>query len=330
MCAVCSLVHVFAASMQMFVCTHVCTVCGADPKALISNCVDWHGNTHTHAHTHTRTHAHRLTHPLPKPKQWSIIWIHILLWATSVPLLRKNWSQNRLLTVNCRTLSRPLTTRKRPLWTHAFNRPTIRVNGGLVWERSDLSLDLWRCSFLKRGKHNGGFVEAVIVILVLVLFLVIEGELSGMSQLSSGSVCGGWICMCVCLQTWRFLPFLLNGLIKTGWCQTPSDFYWLNKQNKYKWMFGDKKKLDIWLDEFTVFVEALFHEINIVEEESYAYMMYPVCVCAYVWSLSAATTVPLSCLCFTMDVATHTLCPAPPFISVHIMNHLGYYVRLTH
>ena len=164
--------------------------------------------THTCTHTHTHTHTHRLTHPLPKPKQWSIIRFHILLWATSVPLLRKNWSQNRLLTVNCRTLSRPLTTRKRPLWTHAFNRPAIRVNGGLVWERSDLSLDLWRSSvfllffFLKTPKeseYNGGFVEAVIVILVLVLFLVIGGELSGVSRLSS-RVCE-WcvVCLCVCV-----------------------------------------------------------------------------------------------------------------------------------
>lgn len=135
---------------------------------------------HSHTNTHT-VHTHRLTHPLPKPKQWSIIRIHILLWATSVPLLRKNWSQNRLLTVNCRTVRRPLTTRKRPLWTHAFNRPTIRVNGGSVWERSDLALDLWHRSFLNGSGHNGGFVEAIIVIVVV--FPVIEGELSGVSQL---------------------------------------------------------------------------------------------------------------------------------------------------
>lgn len=33
-------------------------------------------------HVHTRG----LTHPLPtEPKQWSIMWIHILLRATSVP-----------------------------------------------------------------------------------------------------------------------------------------------------------------------------------------------------------------------------------------------------
>lgn len=89
-------------------------------------------HSHTDPQTLTRAHAHRLTHPLPEPKQWSIIWIHILLWATSVPLLWKKWSQNRLLTVNYRTLSRPLTTRKRPLWTHAVNGPAIRVNGGLV------------------------------------------------------------------------------------------------------------------------------------------------------------------------------------------------------
>lgn len=108
----------------------------------------------SHKYTHADTQKLTHTHPLPKPKQWSIIGIHILLWATSVPLLRKNWSQNRLLTVNCRTLSRPLTTRKRPLWTHAFNRPAIRVNGGLVWEHSDLSLDLWRSPFLEKKKER--------------------------------------------------------------------------------------------------------------------------------------------------------------------------------
>ncbi len=189
-------------------------------------CVRTHTHTHTHAHTHTHTHTHRLTHPLPKPKQWSIIRIHILLWATSVPLLRKNWSQNRLLTVNCRTLSRPLTTRKRPLWTHAFNRPAIRVNGGLVWECSDLSLDLWRSPFLKNPKgseYNGGFVEAVIVILVLVLFLVIVGELSGMSQLSSGLcvVCGVRACVHVGLCSFLWT----HAAIRTGCWQTLSDFW---------------------------------------------------------------------------------------------------------
>lgn len=91
--------------------------------------MDWNGNTHT------CTPTHKL---LLKPKQWSITGIHILLQATSVPFLRKNWSQNRLLTVNCRTPNRPLPTRKRPLRTHAFNGPAIRVNGGLVCERSDL------------------------------------------------------------------------------------------------------------------------------------------------------------------------------------------------
>lgn len=53
-----------------------------------------------------------------------------------------------------------------------------------------LSLSL---SFLKNPKeckHNGGFVEAIIVILVLVLSLVIVGELSGVSQLSSRLECG--------------------------------------------------------------------------------------------------------------------------------------------
>lgn len=50
-------------------------------------------------------------------------------------------------------------------------------------------------------KHNSGFVEAVIVILVLVLFLVIVGELSGLSQLSSRFVCGLCLCtVCVCFH----------------------------------------------------------------------------------------------------------------------------------
>lgn len=45
-------------------------------------------------------------------------------------------------------------------------------------------------------------MEAVIVILVLVLFLVIVGELSGVSQLSSRSVCVCGVCflhVCVLL-----------------------------------------------------------------------------------------------------------------------------------
>lgn len=193
----------------------------------------------SHKYTHADTQKLTHTHPLPKPKQWSIIGIHILLWTTSVPLLRKNWSQNRLLTVNCRTLSRPLTTRKRPLWTHAFNRPAIRVNGGLVWERSDLSLDLWRSPFLEKKKrerekkkkkpegrkHNSGFVEAVIVILVLVLFLVIVGELSGLSQLSSRFVCGLCLCtVCVCFHVGLCSFRWTHAAITTGCWHTFTDF----------------------------------------------------------------------------------------------------------
>lgn len=174
--------------------------------------------------THTPTRTHSITRPLPKPKQWSIIWIHILLWATSVPLLWKNWSQNRLLTVNCRTLSRPLTTRKRPLWTHVFNRPAIRVNGSLVWEllwSYSTFVTLHFLKSLRETKHNSGFMEVGVVILecssclrtltlgmlvcrsltragIRTEYSVISKEFAfGKSQIRS------CVCMCVCEITAR-------------------------------------------------------------------------------------------------------------------------------